>query len=170
MAKGRGGGTPATVLLGSGGTPHTVHAYDHDPRAVATGLAYGAEAAAAMGVDAAHVYKTLVVAVDAGDHREQLAVAVVPAAARLDLKAMAAALGRRRAAMADPAVAQRATGYVVGGISPLGQRRCLPTVVDASALGHATVFVSGGRRGLDVELSPHDLVALTRATTAVLTA
>jgi len=170
MAKGRGGGTPATVLLASGGTPHTLHAYEHDPRAVASGLAYGEEAAAALGVDVARVYKTLVVSVDAGDDRDQLSVAVLPVTTRLDLKALAAALGGRRATMAEPVVAQRATGYVVGGISPLGQRRCLPTVVDASALGHPTVFVSGGRRGLDVELSPHDLVALTRATTAVVAA
>lgn len=164
------GGTPATVLLSSSGTPHTVHAYDHDRRAVAAGLAYGDEAASALEVDAACVYKTLVVSIVAEVGRRQLAVAVLPVGARLDLKAVATTLGARRAAMADPGAAQRSTGYVLGGISPLGQRRALPTVVDASALDHATVFVSAGRRGLDVELSPADLVRLTSATTAVLTA
>lgn len=158
---GQPGATPALVALRRAGTAHTVRAYDHDGRAVAAGLAYGAEAAAALGEDPATVLKTLVADLDGSP-----VVAVVPVAGRLDLKALAAALGGKRAALADPDDARRATGYAVGGISPLGQRRRLPTVVDASALEHATVLVSAGRRGLDVELAPADLVALTGAVTA----
>jgi Cys-tRNA(Pro)/Cys-tRNA(Cys) deacylase len=138
-----------------------VHEYSHDEDAVREGLSYGEEAAAALGVEAERVLKTLVAAVD-GD----LVVAVVPVLGRLDLKALAAAAGGKRAEMADPALAQRATGYVVGGISPLGQRRRLRMVLDAGALAHETVFVSGGRRGLDVELAPSDLMRVTAATTA----
>ena len=115
----------------------------------------------ALGLDPAQVFKTLLADVDGG-----LVVAVVPVDRSLDLKALAAAAGGKRAVMADPAAAERATGYVVGGISPLGQRRRLPTVVDASALEWATVLVSAGRRGLDVELAPADLVRLTNAVTA----
>ncbi|MFF4649045.1 Cys-tRNA(Pro) deacylase [Streptomyces sp. NPDC001380] len=156
--KGTGGrGTPATVALEAAGVPFTVHAYVHDPAAAS----YGGEAAEALGTAPERVLKTLVAEVDGA-----LAVGVVPVAGQLDLKALAAALGGRRAAMADPAAAERATGYVRGGISPLGQRRRLPTVVDAGALGHATVYVSAGRRGLEVELAPQDLVALTGAVTA----
>ncbi|HSA49156.1 MAG TPA: Cys-tRNA(Pro) deacylase [Yinghuangia sp.] len=161
MAKGkstRGGtGTPATVALTRAGAAFTVHAYDHDPGAAS----YGEEAAAALGVPAERVFKTLLADVDGA-----LTVAVVPVAGKLDLKALAAAVGGKRAAMADPAAAERATGYVVGGISPLGQKKRLATVVDASALAHDTVFVSAGRRGLEVELAPADLVGLTLATTA----
>jgi Cys-tRNA(Pro)/Cys-tRNA(Cys) deacylase len=138
-----------------------VHAYDHDPAAPS----YGAEAAHAMGVDAGRVFKTLVVSVAAAAKRV-LAVAVVPVDRQLDLKAAAAALGHKRAEMAAAADAERATGYVVGGISPLGQRRRLPVVVDASAMAFATVFVSAGRRGLEVELAPDDLVDLTGAVVA----
>ena len=162
--------TPATALLVATGTRHTVHVYDHDPRAVADGLGYGAEAAAALGVDPARVYKTLVVSVETVGSRDRLGVAVLPVEARLDLRAVATALSGRRAALADSALAQRTTGYVAGGISPLGQRRALPTVVDVSALRHPTVLVSGGRRGLDVELSPGDLITLTAASTAPITA
>ena len=139
------------------GVVHTVHPYDHDPRAAS----YGLEAAEVLGVDPARVLKTLLADVDG-----RLVVAVVPVSGRLDLKALARASGARRAEMADPATAERATGYVVGGISPLGQRRTHDTVVDSSALDHDTVLVSAGRRGLDVELAPADLVALTSATTA----
>jgi Cys-tRNA(Pro)/Cys-tRNA(Cys) deacylase len=152
-----GAGTPATVALTKAGITFTVHAYDHDPAADS----YGAEAARAMGVEPQRVFKTLLADVDG-----KLAVAVVPVAGQLDLKALAAAVGGKRAAMADPKLAERTTGYVLGGISPLGQRKKLPTVVDDSALGHETVFCSAGRRGLEVELSPADLVALTEATTA----
>jgi Cys-tRNA(Pro)/Cys-tRNA(Cys) deacylase len=145
------------VLLSKQKVAHRVHAYGHDPRAES----YGAEAAAALGVDPSRCFKTLVATVDGA-----LTVAVVPVAGSLDLKALAGAVGGKRAAMADPALAERTTGYVRGGISPLGQRKRLPTVVDASAHGHETVYVSAGRRGLEIELAPADLVRLTGATVA----
>ncbi|GLW70698.1 Cys-tRNA(Pro)/Cys-tRNA(Cys) deacylase [Kitasatospora phosalacinea] len=151
------GGTPATVALDTAGVPFTVHEYAHDPAAAS----YGAEAAEAMGVSPDRVFKTLLAETDG-----TLAVAVVPVSGQLDLKALAAALGTKRAAMADPAAAERSTGYVVGGISPLGQRRKLRTVVDSGALAHPTVFVSAGKRGTEVELAPADLVRLTAALTA----
>jgi Cys-tRNA(Pro)/Cys-tRNA(Cys) deacylase len=151
------GGTPATVALVRAGIAFTVHTYEHDPAADSFGL----EAATVLGLDPAQVFKTLLVSVDG-----RLVVAVVPVAGRLDLKAVAAAVGGKKAVMADPAAAERATGYVVGGISPIGQKRPHPTVVDDSALAFATVYVSGGRRGLDLGLSPADLVALTSATVA----
>ena len=157
MAKKPSGGTPATVALTRAGVAFTVRDYAHDPRTTS----YGLEAAAALGVEPARVFKTLLADVDGA-----LVVAVVPVTGQLDLKALARAVGGRRAQMAEPAAAERATGYVVGGISPLGQRRSHPTVVDASATGHTTVLVSGGRRGLDVELAPADLVALTAAVVA----
>ena len=159
----RAAGTPATQALTRAGVAHTVHPYDHDPAAVGAGASYGAEAAAALGVDAVCVFKTLLADVD-GD----LVVAVVPVSGRLDLKALAAAVGGKRAAMADPARAERSTGYVVGGISPLGQRRPLPTVVDDSAVALERIYVSGGRRGLDVALAPGDLVTLLEARTAAI--
>lgn len=159
-----GASTPATTALVRAGVAHEVHPYDHDA-AVSAEVGYGLEAARALGVDPARVYKTLVVEVDGA-----LGVAVLPVTATLDLKAAGAALGGKRATMADPAAAERTTGYVRGGISPLGQRKRLPTVVDASALEHPTVLVSGGRRGLDVELAPADLVALTGAAVAPVTA
>jgi Cys-tRNA(Pro)/Cys-tRNA(Cys) deacylase len=145
------------VALARAKVPFTAHPYAHDPAAAS----YGLEAAEALGLDPARVFKTLFVAVDG-----RLVVGVVPVAGRLDLKAVAAAAGGKKATMADPAEAERATGYVVGGISPFGQKRAHPTVVDASALTHPTVFVSGGKRGLDLEVAPADLVALTRATVA----
>jgi len=154
-----GAGTPATVALTRAGIAFTVHAYDHDPAADS----YGAEAARVLGVEPRRVFKTLLADVDG-----RLTVAVVPVAGQLDLKALAAAAGGKRAAMADPKLAERTTGYVLGGISPLGQRKKLPTVVDDSALTHETVFCSAGRRGLEVELAPADLVALTGATTAAI--
>lgn len=149
------------MLLAGQGVAHTLRAYDHDPRAHDRGLAYGLEAAQALGIEPQRVFKTLVADVDGA-----LTVAVVPVDTQLDLKALAGAAGGKRAAMADPAAAERATGYVLGGISPLGQRKRLATVVDASALGYPTVLVSAGRRGLDVELAPADLVRLTGARTA----
>lgn len=151
-------GTPALVLLDRTATPHTIHAYDHDP---ASPLGYGAEAAAILGIDPDRVYKTLLAKVDG-----RLVVGVVPVSGKLDLKALAHAVGGKKAALADPAEAERATGYVVGGISPLGQRQAHKTVLDASALNYDTIFVSGGRRGLDIGLAPQDLIALTSATTA----
>ncbi|MGK5545233.1 Cys-tRNA(Pro) deacylase [Streptomyces sp. URMC 127] len=155
--KQRSGSTPAIVALEKAGTAFTVHSYDHDPATAS----YGTEAAEALGRDPAQVFKTLVAEVDGA-----LTVAVVPVSGSLDLKALAAAVGGKRAAMADPAAAERTTGYVRGGISPLGQRRRLPTALDASARSHATICVSAGRRGLEVELSPGDLAALTGAVIA----
>jgi Cys-tRNA(Pro)/Cys-tRNA(Cys) deacylase len=151
------GGTPATVALTSAGVTFTIHSYDHDP----AHPSYGEEAAEAMGVSPDRVFKTLVADVDGA-----LTVAVVPVAGSLDLKALATAVGGKRAAMADPSLAERTTGYVRGGISPLGQRRRLPTVLDASAATHPTICVSAGRRGLEVELSPDDLTSLTGAVVA----
>lgn len=157
MARRSGGGTPATLALERAGVAHTLHPYTHDERAAS----YGDEAAAALGLDPATVLKTLLAESDGS-----LVVAVVPVSGSLDLKALAAALGRKRATMADPRSAERATGYVVGGISPLGQRTRLPTVVDSSALEHDRVYVSAGRRGLDLGLAPADLVRLTEARVA----
>jgi Cys-tRNA(Pro)/Cys-tRNA(Cys) deacylase len=158
MASKKGaGGTPATVALTRAGVTFTEHAYEHDPAAAS----YGTEAATVLGLDPAQVFKTLFVSVDA-----RLVVGIVPVSGQLDLKAVAAAVGGKRAAMADPATAERATGYVVGGISPVGQRRAHPTVLDDSALGFDTVYVSGGRRGLDLGLSPADLVRVPGATVA----
>ena len=150
-------GTPATVALTRAGVAFEARSYEHDPAAPS----YGLEAAQALGVAPERVFKTLLVQGEAG-----LAVGIVPVDRQLDLKAVAAALGAKKVAMADPAAAERSTGYVVGGISPIGQKRALPTVLDDSALAHATVLVSGGRRGLDLELAPADLVSVTRATTA----
>lgn len=151
------GGTPATVALTAAGASFTLHAYDHDP----SHPSYGEEAAEAMGVSPDRVFKTLVADVDGS-----LTVAVVPVAGQLDLKALASALGAKRATMADPALAERTTGYVRGGISPLGQRKKLPTVLDESALSHPTICVSAGRRGLEVELPPDTLAKLTAAVLA----
>jgi Cys-tRNA(Pro)/Cys-tRNA(Cys) deacylase len=152
-----GAGTPATVALDAAGVTYTLRAYEHDPGAASFGL----EAAESLGVDPARVLKTLLAETDRG-----LVVGIVPVDGMLDLKALAAAVGVKRAVMAEPAVAERVTGYVVGGISPIGQRRRLVTVLDSSAGQFATVLVSGGRRGLDLELSPADLVAVTGASTA----
>ena len=157
MVKQSAGGTPATALLSKAGIEFTLHPYHHDPRA----QAYGDEAAAALGIDPARIFKTLIATVDGA-----LVCAVVPVAGHLDLKAVAAAVGGKRASMADPAAATRATGYVLGGISPLGQKTRLPVVVDDSAAGFETVYVSAGRRGLQVELRPADLVQATGATLA----
>lgn len=159
MAKAKRGsaGTPATVALARAGVPFTTHAYEHDPAAPS----YGLEAAEVLGLPPDQVFKTLFVEVDG-----RLAVGIVPVSRQLDLKAVAAAVGAKKATMADPSVAERASGYVVGGISPLGQRRTHPTVLDESALAYDTVYVSGGRRGLDIGLAPQDLVRLTAATVA----
>ena len=156
-SKAAGAGTPATVALTKADVPVTAHAYEHDPAAGS----FGTEAAEALGVVPERVFKTLLAEVDG-----KLAVAVVPVSGSLDLKALASAVGGKRAAMADPAAAERSTGYVLGGISPLGQRKPLRTVVDASALAFETIFCSGGRRGFEIELAPADLVRLTSAVTA----
>ncbi|KXK60181.1 aminoacyl-tRNA deacylase [Micromonospora rosaria] len=155
-----GRGTPAIALLVTRKVSHRTHPYEVSPDLPN----YGALVAAALGVPPGRLFKTLVAEVDGA-----LVVAVVPVAGDLDLKALAAAVGGKRAALADRAAAERATGYVRGGISPLGQRRRLPTVVDSSALAHETVYVSAGRRGLQVELAPQDLVTLTAATPAPIT-
>jgi len=157
MAKKRPGGTPATVALTRAGIAFTLHPYEHDPRSTS----YGEEAAEALGLDPGRVFKTLVISVDG-----RLAVAVVPVSGKLDLKAVARALAGSKAAMAEVDAAERATGYVAGGISPIGQKRPHPTVVDESALDHPTIYVSAGRRGLDLEIAPDDLVAVTGAITA----
>ena len=153
------GGTPATVALTKAAVEFTLHPYEH----AAGAPSYGGEAADALGLSHDEVFKTLVARVDG-----TLVTAVVPVAGSLDLKALAAALGGKKAAMAEPADAERATGYVVGGISPLGQRSQLPTVVDESVLGLAAVYVSAGRRGLQVRLAPADLLRLSAARTAPL--
>jgi len=154
-----GAPTPAVAALTRAAVAHTLHPYQHDPRATA----FGDEAVAALGLDPARVFKTLVAVVDMAAGRSQLAVGVVPVAGHLDLKALAAAVGGKKAAMAAVADAERSSGYVAGGISPLGQRKALPTVIDASAQGFPTMFVSAGRRGLQVELAPQDLARVTRA-------
>jgi Cys-tRNA(Pro)/Cys-tRNA(Cys) deacylase len=157
VARKSSGGTPATVALTRAGVAFTLHEYAHDPRATS----YGSEAAEALGLDPDRVFKTLLAEVDGN-----LVVAVVPVAGWLDLKALARALGGRKAAMADPKDAERSTGYVVGGIAPVGQKRRLPTVVDESATAYDVVYVSAGRRGLDLGIAPADLVAATGAITA----
>lgn len=151
------GGTLATVALTAAGADYRVHAYEHDP----AHPSYGDEAAQATGVSPDRVFKTLVAEVDG-----ELTVAVVPVAGTLNLKALASAVSGKRAVMADPAAAERTTGYVRGGISPLGQRKKLRTVLDDSASSHATIYVSAGRRGLEVELAPGDLARLTDAVLA----
>ncbi|TDB71262.1 Cys-tRNA(Pro) deacylase [Micromonospora sp. KC721] len=152
-----GQATPATALLTKRRIAHRVHPY----QVPADAPNYGALVAAAIGVAPERVFKTLVCAVDGA-----LTVAVVPVTGELDLKALATAVGGKRSVLADRLVAERATGYVRGGISPLGQRKRLPLVLDDSALTHGTVFVSAGRRGLQLELSPGDLATLTSATPA----
>ena len=154
MARKSAGGTPATVALDRAGVAYRVHPYTHDPQT----SHFGEEAAAALGVDRDRIFKTLIA--DAGG---ELVVAVVPVARQLDLKALAGAAGVKRTTLAHPAAAARVTGYVVGGISPLGQRTRLRTFLDASAERFSTILVSAGKRGLQVELAPHDIVRLTRA-------
>jgi Cys-tRNA(Pro)/Cys-tRNA(Cys) deacylase len=152
-----GRGTTATIALERAGIPFTVHEYAHDPRHES----YGREASEALGIPAGRVFKTLIAEVDGA-----LVAGVVPVDGQLDLKALAAASGGKKAAMAQVAAAERATGYVAGGISPVGQRKRLPVVLDTSALRFATVFCSGGRRGLEIELAPADLARVTDAKVA----
>jgi Cys-tRNA(Pro)/Cys-tRNA(Cys) deacylase len=151
------GGTPATVALRTAGVAFTLHRYQHREESTS----YGEEAAEQLGVDPRRIFKTLV-----ADVGGRLTVAVVPVARHLDLKALARACGAKRAEMADPDAATRSSGYVLGGISPIGQRTALPTVIDESSTAFATVYVSAGRRGLQVELAPADLVRLTDAVVA----
>ncbi|MFB7858435.1 Cys-tRNA(Pro) deacylase [Rhodococcus qingshengii] len=161
-----GTATPATVLLDKSKTPHRVHSYDHAPRAESFGDEAVTALAESTGVVAAQIFKTLVVKLDTG----KLAVAVLPVPDKLSLKAAAAALGASKAVMADRAEAERSSGYVFGGISPLGQRKKLPTVIDASALDWDRILCSAGRRGLEIELAPTDLAQLSGAVTAQITA
>lgn len=150
-------GTPATAALTAAGIPFTEHAYAHDP----ANRDFGMEAATALGLDADQVFKTLLADVDG-----RLVVGIVPVTGKLDLKALAAAVGGKRAAMADPALAERRTGYVVGGISPIGQKTRHETVLDETAELWDVVYVSGGRRGFDLGLAPADLVRATGAVVA----
>lgn len=157
VAELRSGSTPATVALTSAGIPFTVHTYRHDPAAAN----YGIEAAQALGLDPARVFKTLFTSVN-----DTLVVGIVPVSGQLDLKAVAAAVDAKKATMADPADAERASGYVLGGISPVGQKHLHTTVLDESATGFPTVYISGGKRGMELEIAPADLIRITRASTA----
>lgn len=159
MARRKGGGTPALTELSRRGVDFVTHTYRHDPAADS----YGREAAEALGVDPARVFKTLLATVDG-----RQVVAMVPVLDTLDLKALARALDARKATMTPPDQAERVTGYVVGGISPVGQRRRHRAVLDESATGYETVLVSGGKRGLDIELAPDALVSVTGATLAAI--
>lgn len=152
--------TPAVDFVRRSGVEHEVLDYQHDPAAPS----YGLEAAQALGIDPERVFKTLIASLADG----RLVVAIVPVERQLDLKALATCTGAKRAVMAEPRAAERATGYVTGGISPLGQKRALPTVVDEAALALDKVYVSAGRRGLEIALAPADLVALTRAEVAAI--
>ncbi len=152
-------GTPATVALTAAGIPFEAHAYEHDP----ANTNFGLEAADALGLEPDRVFKTLLADVDG-----RLVVGIVPVTGKLDLKALATAVGGKRADMADPKLAERRTGYVVGGISPIGQKYAHPTVLDETAELYDTVFVSGGRRGLDLELAPVDLIRATAAIVAAI--
>ena len=156
-----GRGTAATIALDRAKIPFTLHEYPHDPRSGS----YGLEASEALGVPPGRVFKTLVAAVDGA-----LAVGVVPVHRQLDLKALAAAVGGKRAVMADVTAAERATGYVAGGISPVGQKKRLAVVIDSSALDSATIFCSAGRRGLEIEITPADLVTAAGAKVAAIAA
>jgi Cys-tRNA(Pro)/Cys-tRNA(Cys) deacylase len=158
-----GSGTPATTAAAKAKISYTLHSYATGAHADGGAKPYGEAAADALGVPYERLFKTLIAEVD-GD----LTVAVLPVVAGLDLKALATAAGGKRAKLAEPRTAERATGYVVGGISPLGQRKRLPTIVDATASGFATLFVSAGRRGLQIELAPADLIRLTAARRAAI--
>ncbi|HOC12431.1 MAG TPA: Cys-tRNA(Pro) deacylase [Propionicimonas sp.] len=151
------GATPAIEALLAAGIAHTLHPYDHDPLVTA----YGDETVAALGVDPLRVFKTLVL--DVGATRPELAVGVVPVAGQLDLKHFATALGVKKAAMAAADLVARSTGYVLGGVSPLAQKNSLPTIIDETAELWDTIYVSAGRRGLQVELAPNDLAAVVSA-------
>jgi Cys-tRNA(Pro)/Cys-tRNA(Cys) deacylase len=161
MARSTPSGTPALVALQRAEVDFSVHTYEHDPAAES----FGMEAADALGLDPATVFKTLLAEVDGA-----ATVAIVPVTGQLDLKALAAARGGKRARMMEVAAAERLTGYVAGGISPLGQRKALPTVIDASAGALPTIYVSGGQRGLDIGIAPQDLLQLTDAAYAPIAA
>jgi len=158
-------GTPATAALTAAGVRFTEHAYTHDPGAANFGLEAAEALRASIGIEPEQVFKTLLAEVDG-----HLVVGIVPVTSKLDLKALAAAVGGKKAVMADPTLAERRTGYLVGGISPIGQKVSHPTVIDETAELWDTVFVSGGRRGLDLGLAPTDLVRNTGATLAAIAA
>ncbi len=153
------GATPATAALTAAGISFATVSYTHDPRAAG----YATEAAEALGLDPARVFKTLVVSLDG-----KLAVGVVPASGSLDLKALADALRGKKAQLADQREAERRTGYIAGGISPVGQKTRLPTALDESAMTFPTIFVSGGRRGFEIEIAPADLVSVCSAVVAAI--
>ena len=153
-----GRGTTATIALDRAKVPYRLHEYEHDPRAGS----YGLEASEALGVPPERVFKTLVAAVDGG----ALTVGVIPVHRQLDLKALAAASGGKKAVMAEVTAAERATGYVAGGISPIGPRKRRPVVIDSSAVGLPTIFCSAGRRGLEIEIAPADLIKAAGAKVA----
>ena len=159
MSKKQTSGTLALLAVEAAGIEYSLHEYEHDPR---TDLGFGLEGAAKLGIEPGRIFKTLMTFVDG----KTLACGVVPVSGKLNLKALAAACGGKKAEMAQPSQAEKATGYVVGGISPLGQKTAHPTVIDSSAQNYETILVSGGRRGLDIELRPGDLQALTGATFA----
>lgn len=160
-ASGRLGGTPATLLLQREGISFRLHEFEHDPG----DRHYGAAAAAALGADPDQVFKTLLANVE-GLPSPGIAVGIVPVSGQLSLKELARAVGGKAATMCDPVVAQRVTGYVVGGISPFGQKRLLPTAIDETCELYDTIFVSGGKRGFDIEIAPADLVAVLHAVVA----
>ncbi len=165
------GGTPATVVLQHASIAFRLHEFEHDPAE----RSYGAAAAAALGVDPDCVFKTLLVSLDErvelpGVGASNIAVGIVPVSGQLSLKEIAAAIGVKRAEMCDPAVAQRVTGYVVGGISPFGQKKALPTVIDETCQLYDTIFVSGGKRGFDIEIAPDDLIRTLHAVVAPIAA
>ncbi|MCU1392548.1 MAG: aminoacyl-tRNA deacylase [Ilumatobacteraceae bacterium] len=161
------GGTPATVLLTQAGVDFRIHEFEHDP----SERNYGAVAAAALAADPDQVFKTLLAQVEGqasapGVPPASIAVGIVPVSGQLSLKELATAVGAKRAEMCDPVVAERITGYVVGGISPFGQKKALPTAIDETCLLYDTIFVSGGKRGFDIEIAPADLIAVLHAVVA----
>jgi Cys-tRNA(Pro)/Cys-tRNA(Cys) deacylase len=164
-----GGGTPAILALERAGVPFVIHQFDHP--ATTGDIGYGKAAANALGVDESRVFKTLLVEIsDSGSGSHRHAVGIVPVSGSLSLKAMAIAVGAKRADMMAPAVAERLTGYVVGGISPFGQKKSSITVIDVSATAHPTIFVSGGKRGLDIEIAGADLILVLDAISAPIVA
>jgi Cys-tRNA(Pro)/Cys-tRNA(Cys) deacylase len=153
-------GTPAMVMLREAGVAFTVHEFHHEPG----DKGYGLVAAEALGLDPGQVFKTLLAQLEGA--ATQLAVGIVPVSGQLSLKELASAVHAKRAEMCDPAIAERVTGYVVGGISPFGQKRLLPTAIDETCILYDTIFVSGGKRGLDIELAPDDLIRVLNAVVA----
>ncbi len=157
--------TPAIEALNKAGIQYKLHEYPHDAQATKSS-SYGEEAANLLNIPTEQVFKTLVISCDANDNSKQLVIAIVPVSHQLDLKALAKSLKTKKACMADSSAAQNATGYILGGISPLGQKKCLPFTLDSSALNFSSIFVSGGKRGLEIEIAPEDLIKLCKANSA----